>query len=209
MDRLRCAQIAMAEGFRGGFDWRESRSMNRVGGIRVPGRLAAVAVLLVLALGVVACGGSGDDGKDGAAQAKSDDGSSEGKALSLEKTRNGNDKDQVAATLHYTSAMLDQGNGAAFCAKLTRSARAKLVDLASQQVQTTCPRFARALSKSPGHGQLPVKVYSVKVDGDRAVARTKGGIVGRSVFKVKLEKENGEWRLPPSAFAAGSSGAGS
>ncbi len=167
--------------------------------MHVRARLLALAVVMVLVVGVVACGDSSDDGggDSGSSAAQSADGGGDASSADLATTQAGSDEDQIAATMHYMRRVYNAGNVKAFCDKLTASGKRQVAAFGGRiRSGKTCEDVLTTVSKNAtGDGQHPVKVFSVKVDGDQGVVRFKGGVVGSAVVPMRVRKENGEWKL--------------
>lgn len=145
-------------------------------------RAAAIATAATLALGVAACGGSGDDGSGG------------------------DDEQQARATVSALYAGLKQGNAEKVCAQLNEAAQKQIEQGAQAAKGDSCAesfqKFLDSAKKSGGLDlALKAKVESVKVTGDTAVATVSFGSKGRT-GEIPLEKVDGTWKLEAAGAAS-------
>lgn len=132
------------------------------------GHLTECVVALSLALGVVACGGSDDDGQSV-------------------------DEQRIRVAVEQTRKALVQGDEDAFCASLSRSARQ--LHAGSGDQADTCERHFAALFESGRIAETSShEVGSVRVDGDRAtvVALPKGTAKPE---RAAFVRERGTWKV--------------
>jgi hypothetical protein len=140
-------------------------------------RVYAVAAAASLALGAAACGGSSDD--DGAS--------------------GGSDREQARATVESLYAAIADGDAEKVCDQLNDAAQKQLsaggLGAKSDSCADSFQAFLDEADKAGGLDlTLKAKVESVKVTGDKAVAKVSFGAKGRN-GEVPLEKVDGVWKL--------------
>ncbi len=140
-------------------------------------RAVALVATAALALGAAACGGS-----DG-------DSSSSG----------GSDQEQARATVENLYAAIKDGDAGKVCDQLNEDAQAQLaaggLGAKSKSCDEAFQKFLDEADKAGGLNlTLKAKVESVKVTGDKAVAKVSFGSKGRT-GEIPLEKVDGEWKL--------------
>ena len=141
-------------------------------------RAAALATAATLALGAAACGSSSDD-----------DSSSSG----------GSDQEQARATVENLYAAIKDGDAGKVCDQLNEDAQKQLAAGGLGTKSKSCDEaFQKFLDEAEKAGGLNLtllaKVTSVKVTGDKAVAKVRFGSKGRD-GEIPLEKVDGEWKL--------------
>lgn len=140
-------------------------------------RSIALATAAALVLGAAACGGSdGDDGTAGG----------------------GGDEQQARASVEALYAAIADGDAGQVCEQLNEAAQKQLAQGGLGSKSASCrDSFQKFLDQAEEAGGLDLtlkaKVKSVKVTGDKAVAKVTFG-KGRS-GDVPLEKVDGEWKL--------------
>lgn len=142
-------------------------------------RAVALATAATLALGAAACGGSDDDG-----------GSS---------SSSGSDQEQARATVENLYAAIKDGDAGKVCDQLNEDAQKQLaaggLGTKSKSCDEAFQKFLDEAEKAGGLNlTLKAKVTSVKVTGDKAVAKVRFGSKGRD-GEIPLEKVDGEWKL--------------
>jgi hypothetical protein len=148
-----------------------------------------VLVLLGFALALASCGDS-DDGDQGADAARED------AAQADSATTDGSAEEQIEATLKDVRRAFNAGDGRGFCDHLSAAGERQVRQFgAAYDTGKECPAVVVQFSKGVERGQLPVEVESVEVTGDKAVAKTSGGLAGRGVGEVRFVQEEGEWRI--------------
>ncbi len=151
---------------------------------RQPGpRLVALLVSLALALGVVACGGSDEDGSD--ADAKPTAGSA----------ASGSEEKQIEAAFYQMQKDFYKGDGEAVCSALTKLAQKQAAGLGIGPVTTCAKRLAPLGKKSADQSYRAPNIVSIKLDGDKAVVVTKKPKSDLPAQKVPYKKEDGRWKM--------------
>jgi hypothetical protein len=161
---------------------------------RMPIRLPAMAVALVvlaLSLGAVACGDS-DDGGDASAE---DAATPSGGGAS--------EREQVTALMPYLRQRFNATDGKGFCAKLSAAGKREVTEYAlevpalkTRDCATFISRYTQKAVVEANAPHRPVRIRKVEVNGDKAKVTMTGGLAGiRSIATYKLAKEDGEWRL--------------
>lgn len=140
-------------------------------------RAAALATAAALSLGAAACGGSNDDSANGG----------------------GNDQQQARATVENLYAAIGDGDAAKVCEQLNEAAQKQIaaggLGTKSKSCSEAFQKFLDQAEKAGGLNlTLKAKVKSVKVTGDKAVAKVTFGGKGRN-GEIPLEKVDGEWKL--------------
>jgi hypothetical protein len=140
-------------------------------------RAVALAAAATLLLGVAACGSSDDDSSSGG----------------------GSDQEQAQATVENLYAAIKDGDADKVCEQLNDDAQAQLaaggLGAKSESCADAFQKFLDEAEKAGGLNlTLKAKVESVKVTGDKAVAKVSFGGKGRT-GEVPLEKVDGEWKL--------------
>ena len=139
-------------------------------------RVLAFAAAASLAVGAGACGGS-DDGDSGG----------------------GSDQEQARQTVEDLYAAIRAGDAEGVCEQLNEAAQEQLaaggLGTKSGSCADSFQGFLDAAEKKGGLNlTLKAKVESVKVTGDKAVAKISFGGGGRN-GEIPLEKVDGEWKL--------------
>lgn len=158
----------------------------------IPMRALVLAVICVIPIGATACGNS-DDGENGGDEKQKNAAA----GTSLAATRAGDDEQQIAATLAYVGRALATGNGRAFCSKLSTVGRKQYVTgMHAWGQRGSCAAIIKQSAALNRKNALPpVTISWVKVSGDTATVKTRGGIAGRSGDTLKASKDDGEWKL--------------
>jgi hypothetical protein len=137
-------------------------------------RAVAVAAAVTLAMGAAACGGSDDSG-------------------------GGSDEEQATAAVEALYAAIVDSDAEKACEQLNEAAQKQLEQGGLGKKGGSCADayqafFAEADKAGGLNLALKAKVKSVKVDGDKAVAKVRYGAKGPT-GEVPLEKVDGEWKL--------------
>jgi ketosteroid isomerase-like protein len=149
-------------------------------------RLLALAATVLLALGAVACGDSDDDDGGGASQSSSADGG-------------GSDEQQARATVESLYTAMRESDAEGVCATMTGPAQKQVAQgaIGTGKGGTCADGFQRFLDAAERAGGLSLtlkaKVESVKVNGDKAVARVTFGKARAG--NIPLVKVDDEWKL--------------
>lgn len=152
-------------------------------------RLLALAVVLVLALGVTACGGSDDDGGGDAAAKPGEVAKGGGQAGAT------SDEAQIKAMFKRLEGALSDGDADRFCGGLTKSGRKESLQF-TLPFSKTCKDSVRKMTKVNRNAnlkQVPAKILGVKVNGDRAKITISDG--GRPPVALAAARQGGEWKL--------------
>jgi hypothetical protein len=136
----------------------------------------ALVATATLALGAAACGSSDDDGSS-----------------------SGSEKEQARATVENLYAAIKDNDAEKVCEQLNEDAQKQLAAGGLGAKSSSCAEaFQKFLDEAEKAGglnlTLKAKVESVKVTGDKAVAKVSFGGKGRT-GEIPLEKVDGEWKL--------------
>lgn len=148
-------------------------------------RPLALAAAVLLAFGAAACGDS-DDGDEGGATSRSAAGG-------------GADEQQARATVESLYAAIRDGDAEGVCATMTEPAQKQIAQgaIGTGEGDTCADGFQQFLDAAEKAGglnlTLKAKVQSVKVDGDKAVARITFGKARAG--NIPLVKVDDEWKL--------------
>ena len=162
--------------------------------VRARWRLSALAVALVLACGVAACG-SDDDGDD--ASAKNGDA-----AATQETTPSGGsaDEQQVRAIFDDMKDAFAKSNAEDICALMAKSAKRQVV-LSTSEGGSCETIFAKLFDSGDVTEDLEPKLTKVEVDGDKATVTAKsadkalGGSDSKKPATASFVKEDGQWKV--------------
>lgn len=167
--------------------------MASIASIRRPQLAAAAAV--ALALGLSACGSGDDDSGNAPAQ-------DEPAAATTADESSGTPKEQVTAFVEGFRRDLIAGDGESFCNRLTAAGRQDAIEFSRQIGRgSTCEGMVRETAKvtrESGTPQPPIKIVSVKIDGDQATVVVRAP--GRT-DTMKLVNRNGQWKVPDPGFS--------
>jgi hypothetical protein len=138
-------------------------------------RALAATTVAALALGAAACGGSDDD------------------------SSGGSDQEQAQATVENLYSAIRAGDAEKVCEQLNEDAQKQLTAGGLGTKSESCAEaFQKFLDKAEKAGglnlTLKAKVKSVRVTGDKAVAKVSFGGQGRD-GEIPLEKVDGKWKL--------------
>jgi Domain of unknown function (DUF4878) len=150
-------------------------------------RVAALAAAATLALGAAACGGSDDDGGASGASGASD-------------------QQQARATVETLYAAIADGDAEKACEQLNEAAQKQLEEGGLGGKSDSCAAsFQKFLDQAEKAGglnlTLKAKVKSVKVTGDKGVAKVTFG--GAREGEIPLVKVDGEWKLEAAGTPTG------
>jgi hypothetical protein len=173
-------------------------------------RRSVLALALMLALGIAACGDD-DGGSAGADAGQADTASSEGsEALSGDAAA---DKKEITATMHSFKDSFNNMNGERYCAKLSTAGQQQVVAglrkswyakaIKARDCAGIVDAYTKELVGRQNNGYRPVEVRRISLDGDKARVVVKGGLAGRrSVVPFNMVREDGEWKVADPVTAA-------
>jgi glycerate-2-kinase len=155
--------------------------------------LPVTATAAMLALGIVACGGSNGDGDDGEATAS-------------QPSQDSNDAAERRAAATVMTRLRKAYNAAdaeGYCSNITKHGQDEMVRAARKSGQggdsKTCTELMTVVGKfvkSTKYAQEPVKTKQVVLHGDKADVTIQGGAAGfNDLVTYKLAKENDAWKL--------------
>jgi len=114
----------------------------------------------------------------------------------------GDDRAQIEQVLDGVQADFVSGDSDAYCAKLTARARAQVAEYGRLSERgRTCEETIRKgsqLTRDAGIVQRLTKLLSVRVHGDRAVAKVSNG--GRPPEPMRFVRRGGDWKIPDTGY---------
>jgi hypothetical protein len=168
--------------------------------MRYGSRSLALALLLLLAIGLTACGG-GDEASstNGTTASQASSAEQKGGEASIEEfgsEAEGSDRDQIlAAFTGYMSSIAEKDDEAA-CARLSEAVQGSLEQLAAEKISGGCAailsKFLAATAPQVFRAQVNGKITKVRVEGDRAFVVFEAP--GAKLYQMTMVKEGGEWK---------------
>jgi hypothetical protein len=167
----------------------------------------AVLAAIAMAVGATACGSDDSDGSTGQSsqagksELRSDD---YGIPTPDPALRSGSNKDQIRYLLGALQSNYIVGKAAAYCSSISAAGRKQIAAVARQFGHgSTCEDFVTVTSKLTRDAkdqvkQKPTVLQSVRVDGNRAVAKVSDG--GRPPIPMVFVKRDGRWKLLDPGF---------
>ncbi len=163
--------------------------------------IATALVLLLLAAGLVACGGSGGTSSTAStATAPTSGEDQKGGEASIEEfgsEAEGSDREQLLAVFDgYMNALADKDFGAA-CSHLSATVQGSLEQLAGEAhggkgCAAILPKLLSPTAPAVARGQADGKITKVRVEGDQAFIVFHAP--GAKLYQLTMVNEDGEWK---------------
>jgi hypothetical protein len=171
--------------------------------VRSASKPLAAALALLLAIGLSACGGSGDAGSSsegGEATATTTSEANKGGEASIEEfgsEAGGSDRQQILAVFtDYMNAIADKDYGAA-CSHLSATVQSSLKQIAGKALggkgcSAILPKLLAPTAPQVAREQANGKITKVRVEGDRAFVVFHAP--GAKLYQLTMVEEDGEWK---------------
>jgi hypothetical protein len=154
--------------------------------------LATLSAAAVLALGLAACGDSGDDEGAGDSAADATKEQAVDTSKNAAQASDSPDEQRVRAAFTSLQKSFASGDGQAACGGMTATAQEDVIGLL---VADTCPTTIAKLADQPDSRTLPPKIDELEIDGQTAVVSTSYPGKDFQPQRFRYVKQNGEWKL--------------